>query len=85
MRDGMPVVGMGGTVAGAGSSLMTIGSGANAAGAGGRGWGGRAAADLRTLVAARSLGFFTFSVELERAMGVNETKRWKEEMTGDRW
>ena len=62
MRDGMPVVGMGGTVAGAGSSLMTIGSGVNTAGAEGRGGGGGAAADLRTLVTARALGFFNFSV-----------------------
>ena len=85
MRDGMPVVGTGGTVAGAGSSLMTIGSGANAAGAGGRGWGGREVADLRTLETVRFLGIFPFSVELERTMGANETKRWKEELTGDRW
>ena len=76
------MVGLGGTVAGAGSSLITIRSGSIAAGAEGRGRAGGAAADLLIL---RDLVFFAFSVALERAMGANEEKRWKEEVTGDRW
>ena len=76
----MPVVGMGGTVAGAGSSLITIGSGSIAAGAEGRGGTVDAVANLLVL---RVLVFFTFSIE--RTMGANEEKRWKEEVTGDRW
>ena len=80
MRDGTPAVGIDGTVAGAGSSLITMVAGSIAAGAGGRGWAGGAAADLLVL---RVLVFLSFSEE--RAMGAIETKRWKEEVTGDRW
>ncbi len=78
----MPVVGMGGMVAGAGSSGITIKLSAIAAGAEGRGWAVDAVADLLVL---RGLGLFAFSDVLERPMGANEKKRWKEEVTRDRW
>ena len=79
----MPVDGMGGMVAGAGSSGITTRAASIAAGAEGRGGVVEAVADLLVL---RDLVFFVFSVVLvERAMGANEKKRWKEEVTRDRW
>ena len=78
----MPVDGMGGMVAGAGSSGITTRAASIAAGAEGRGGVVEAVADLLVL---RDLGLFAFSVVLERPMGANEKKRWKEEVTRDRW